>query len=187
MPALRATILLSGAAALALVTVPAQAQVSNDIVLNILRECAKIADSGARLACYDNNIRANAPSNPSSADDFGRRSDSGSAPVSAVAGAAAVGGAAGFGAESIKSPERFVTPEGELDSVSARVVTARERQPGVYRITLENGAEWLFSESVSSSYRPPRNGDTVEVKRASMDSFLLFYDEQVPVRVRRVK
>src|SRR5690606_39592588 len=58
MPAHRATILLSAAvASLTLTALPASAQVPDGVVLNIMRECAKIGDPTARLACYDNNIR----------------------------------------------------------------------------------------------------------------------------------
>ena len=39
--------------------------VADNIVLNIMRECARIDDPTARLACYDNNIRA-AGGNPNS-------------------------------------------------------------------------------------------------------------------------
>src|SRR5690606_40818376 len=69
MKAHRATLLLAAAASLISVAHPAAAQVPDDVVLNIMRECAKIGDATARLACYDNNIRqaggpprANAPS-----------------------------------------------------------------------------------------------------------------------------
>ena len=53
--ALRASFLLAGAT-VAVAALPATAQVSDQIVLNIMRECAKIDDATARLACYDNNI-----------------------------------------------------------------------------------------------------------------------------------
>ncbi len=60
----RAILLLTGAALAASAT-PALAQVPDSIVLNIMRECAKIDDPTARLACYDNNIRG-AGGNPHS-------------------------------------------------------------------------------------------------------------------------
>src|SRR5690554_4011201 len=49
-------VLGSAAAALASFAASAAAQVSDSAVLNIMRECAKIDDPSARLACYDNNI-----------------------------------------------------------------------------------------------------------------------------------
>ena len=53
----RATILAAGAASLLLAGAPAGAQVDQATAVNILRECARIDDATARLACYDNNIR----------------------------------------------------------------------------------------------------------------------------------
>ena len=160
---------------------PVAAQVSDEIVLNILRNCAEIDDPTARLACYDNNIRA-----------------AGGQPRSSVPGEMAVpsGGAgapldtrgpSGFGREDIVTPERFNTPAGELEELRARVAAVAQQQRGVYLVTLDDGAQWLFSESVPFSYRPPRVGDRVTIDRASLGSFLMTVNDQASVRVRRVR
>ena len=157
-------------------------------VLNIMRECAKIDDPTARLACYDNNIRAGgfdgrAPSVPGQ----GGRINGGGAPNVGTAGGY---GAQGFGAASVKTPARFESSEqrGEgPDSISARIAAVREREPGVYLVTLEGGAQWLFSDSVPSSFRAPRKGDTVDISHSALGSFLMRIDNQESVRVRRVK
>ena len=47
----RAFTLVSLALPLALVASPATAQVSDEIIVNILRNCAQIDDPTARLAC----------------------------------------------------------------------------------------------------------------------------------------
>ncbi|BBC73056.1 conserved hypothetical protein [Altererythrobacter sp. B11] len=183
MTAHRATALLVGAtAALTLASAPASAQVSDDIVINILRECAKIDDPGARLACYDNNIR--------SAGAAPRRTVPGAAPAPAGSATAPVGsGTSGFGSEDVRasSPERFARPEGEAERISARVTSVREREPGVYLVGMEDGAQWLFSESVDRFYQPPRKGDTVEIRRAALGSYLMQIGKQAAVRVERVK
>ena len=61
MPAHRAKILgatiAAGAASLLLAGTPAAAQVDQNTAVSILRECARIDDPSARLACYDTNIR----------------------------------------------------------------------------------------------------------------------------------
>ncbi|MXO64411.1 hypothetical protein [Altericroceibacterium endophyticum] len=157
-------------------TTPATAQVDDAIVLNILRECAKIDDAQARLACYDNNIRA-----------AGGKPRSNTVPNASASGASASTGNDTFGAEDIRKPERFAPAPENRDELSARVASVRERQPGTYLITLESGAQWLFTESVSSSYRPPRRGSTVEIKAASLGSYLMVADGQAGVRVKRVK
>lgn len=162
----------------------AQAQVPDEVVLNIMRECAKIDDPTARLACYDNNIRAGG--------------FDGRAPVVPGQGAAPQGSGApitgaspnspeGFGREDVRTPQRFETPQGEVDQITARVASVRQRQPGIYLVTLEGGAEWVFSESVGQSFRPPSRGDSVQIERASLGSFLMMVDGQQGVRVRRLR
>ena len=178
--ALRAS-LLRTAAAMAVASAPATAQVRDDIVLNIMRECAKIDDPTARLACYDNNIRA-AGGNPTSIP--------GQMPAPAGGGAVLQPNApGGFGADDLRtqSPERFNPASGGASEVSAQVAAVTERQPGVYLVTLGNGAQWLFAESVGRDYRPPRRGETVEIQRAALGSYLLVSGKQQGVRVSRVR
>jgi hypothetical protein len=172
------------AGAMAIGASPAGAQVPDATVLNIMRECAKIDDPTSRLACYDNNIRSGG-FGPAIPGQNGRVSGGG-APNQGGGGY----GAQGFGSEDVKSPDRFQGSEERgfgPDSVSLRVASVRQRQPGVYLITLESGAEWLFSESAPRSFRPPSKGDTVDISRASLGSFLFRFDNQPSVRVRRVK
>ncbi|MFC4255814.1 hypothetical protein GRI97_13245 [Altererythrobacter xixiisoli] len=180
MNAPRATYLLAGAAALLAATAPATAQVNGEVVLNIMRECAKIDDPSARLACYDNNIRA-AGANPRTVPGNAPAPRGGGAPV------AATGNTAGFGGDSIRTAERFQTPAGEASEITARIASIQPREPGVYLVELEDGAQWLFSESVPNNFGVPRRGDTVRIARAAMGSFLMRIDKQAPVRVRRVR
>ena len=182
MTVLRAPILLASAVTLAgAITVPAQAQVADEIVLNIMRECAKIDDPTARLACYDNNIR-NAGASP-------RRAVPGAMPTPAGGAGApvAAGAAQGFGREDVPDPGRFSTPAGEVAAIAAYVADVDQIRPNQYRITLQDGAVWEFTEATSPSYRPPRAGGEVEIERGSLGSFLLQYDNQTGVRVRRVR
>lgn len=176
----RAAILLTGAALLAALPAPASAQIADDVVLNIMRECARIDDPTARLACYDNNIRS-AGANP-------RNTVPGEVRVQGGAGAPiAQGGPAGFGREDIRTPERFnAAPAGEASEITARVTEVTERQQGIYLLTLEGGAQWLFTQGVDISYSAPRVGSTVEIRRGALDSFLMRYNNQPSVRVRRI-
>jgi hypothetical protein len=177
---LGATIWAASAASLLLSGAPAVAQMDQNTAVNILRECAKIDDASARLACYDNNIR-NVGGAP-------RASVPGQMPV-VQGGAAPVASnsARGFGAEDVRTPERFAAPAGQLQQIDARVASIRPREPGIYAFTLDDGAEWLFAESVSQSYRLPRAGSVVEIERGALGSFLMRFDEQSPVPVRRVR
>lgn len=181
----RATMLLAGAAMAATgLSAPASAQGDSSAVLNIMRECAKIDDPSARLACYDNNIRAGggSPRTPGA----GERVQGGGAVVGASNGS----GAQGFGAESVKTADRFKSYEERgqgPDEIRAKILEVREREPGIYLVTLEGGAQWQFSDTVTRSFRPPRKGAIVELQRASLGSFLMVIDGQSGVRVRRVK
>lgn len=196
----RIAILLVGATTLATFHTQANAQVPDDVVLNIMRECARIDEPSARLACYDNNIRSaratprntvpgetvvlgsgavlNGPNNtgPSS---FGIEDVQGSG---VAASSLDTSGSAGFGRENIQS---YQAPQGELQELSARVAGVRQVGPGLYVITLEDGAVWRFTDGVSPNYRAPSRGSEVEISRASMGSFLLRFEGQQSVRVER--
>jgi hypothetical protein len=177
----RASILAVAAASLAAVAVPASAQADRSAVLSILVECAKVDDPSARLACYDNNIR--------SAGGVARntvpgqiRATGGSAPLTTT-------GPAGFGREDLRAsdPARFELAPGQLQSINPKVASVTAREPGIYLIVLDDGAQWLFAEGVSSQYRLPRRGDTIEIERASLGSFLMRSDGQTPVPIRRIR
>ena len=178
----RAFLLLTGAA-IAVSAPPALAQVPESVTLNIMRECAKIEDPTARLACYDNNIRA-AGANPHSVPgQMGVPRGGG-----AVVNPNSVGG---FGAEDVKTPDRF-HPYGEGSSrgpsqITAQVAAVRERQPGIYLLTLSDGAQWLFSEGGGPAYRPPRKGDSVELQHGALGSYLIVVGNQAAIHVTRVK
>jgi hypothetical protein len=176
----RACLILSGAAT-AFVAAPAMAQVSDQIVVNIMRECARIDDPTARLACYDNNIRA-AGANPTAVPGQMPAPDGGGAIVDPRS-------AGGFGADDLRarSEERFDPARKGVSEISAQVTAVAERQPGIYIVTLASGAQWLFAESVRRDYRPPRRGETVEIERGALGSYLLIAGRQQGVRVTRVK
>ena len=182
MTAQRATFILSGAAALAALSSPANAQIADDVVLNIMRECARIDDPSSRLACYDNNIRA-AGANPR-ATVPGETVVSGSG---AVLGGPATTGRTGFGAEDVRGPERFQPRPGELEELTTTVAEIRQVGAGRYVITLEDGAVWRFTDSVPNTYSVPRRGSEIEINRAALGSFLMRFRNQQSVRVERVQ
>jgi hypothetical protein len=184
---LGATILAAGAASL-LAGAPAWAQMDQNTAVSILRECARIDDASARLACYDNNIR-NVGGQPRVAVP-GQMPvvQGGGAPLQGSGGAAVVAnGPSGFGAEDVRTPERFAAPGGQLQEIHPRITSIRPREPGIYAFTLEDGAQWLFAEGVTSSYRVPRAGAIVEIERGALGSFLMRFDGQNPVPVRRTR
>lgn len=189
MTAHRATILAASAAALALTGAPAVAQVDQGIVLAIMRECSRIDDPTARLACYDNNIRQAGGVARSSVPGQMARPQGGAAPGN-------VASAQGFGGETIRTaPQPGLTPmpgpapamSSRLSQITPKVNAVAQREPGVYLVTLEDGAQWQFAESVDFAYRPPVRGSTIEIERGALGNFLMRVDGQEPVSVRRIR
>ena len=179
----RATILAVGAASLALSAAPASAQADRAAVVDILVECAKIDDPTARLACYDNNMRrVGATPRVTVPGQTVRGVVGGAAPIETQ-------GPQGFGYEDVRSsdPARFQPRGGQLSEIHPRVAAITAREPGIYLITLDDGAQWLFAEGVTLQYRLPSRGDEIEIERASLGSFLMRIDGQPPVPVRRIR
>lgn len=179
MTAHRASILAASAtAALLLASPPAIAQVNGEIVLNIMRECAKIDDPTARLACYDNNIRSAGGTPRAPVSGQVQAPQGGTAPITSSA-------PSGFGAESVRTPRTAPSSAQTANQITSTVQAIREREPGIYAITLEDGAQWRFTNSVPRTYRVPRVGSTVEIERGALGSFLLRFDRQSAVGVVR--
>lgn len=178
----RASILAIAAATLAVAAGPAAAQADRSAVLNILVECAKIDDPTARLACYDNNIRSAGGTARATVPGQVRGVVGGSAPIETQ-------GPQGFGYEDVRArdPARFELRPGQLQEIHPRVTAVALREPGIYQVTLEDGAQWLFAEGVGSQFRLPRRGDLIEIERGSLGSFLMRIDGQPPVPVRRIR
>jgi hypothetical protein len=178
----RAFLLLTGAA-MAMSATPALAQVPESVTLNIMRECAKIDDPTARLACYDNNIRA-AGANPHSIPGQMARPNGGGAVL-------APNSPSGFGADDLKDPSRFHPYGNESargpEEITTHVAAVTEREPGVYLVTLDSGAQWLFAESTSRSYQPPKRGDTIRIEHGALGSYMMVVNHQQGVKVTRFK
>jgi len=180
MTAFRATILTAACLPLAVLASPVSAQVNDDVVLSIMRQCARIDEASARLSCYDNNIRVGNT-------DVARPSVPGAIPRSQGGAPGPITGATGFGSEDVRTQGQSGARESEAEEMTGRIRSATEQNSGMYLVTLEDGAQWLFTESVGLSYRPPTAGATVKISRASMGSYLMEVGNQRSVRVRRVR
>ena len=178
----RASILALAAATLGITAAPAAAQVDRNIVMNIMIECAKIDDPTARLACYDNNMRQVGATPRNTIPGQVRGVQGGAAPVENQ-------GPQGFGADDLRSsdPARYQSRPGTLDEIHPRVASVTPREPGIYTVTLDDGTQWMFAESVAQDFRLPRRGEEIEIERGSLGSYLLRAGQQPPVPVRRVR
>lgn len=155
---------LAGLAAVALSPDVAQAQFDDPTVTTIMRECRKIEDATARTACYDNIPLG----------------DAATPPITAVAPRQ------NFGSNQLP-PRPGPDDATEPDEITATVSASIEREPGIYLLTLEDGAQWQFVESAPPAYNPPGRGSKVEISRASLGSYLLRYAGQSAIRARRVR
>lgn len=158
----------------------AQEQPDYEALVRVMRECAKIEEMAARASCYDNTVRAerliagDAASAESPPTPSTRQSSTARAPEPRS-----------FGAETLPRPD--VGEEEASDGALLAVTKARRMEPGIYQLTLNDGGQWLFVDAVPMSYAPPRAGSTIQLRRAALGSFQMLYDDQRPVRIRRVR
>jgi hypothetical protein len=158
---------------------PVAAQEDYRSIVTIMRACSQIADVPARVMCYDNNIRPQAGSAASAPQ----------APAAAMAPAPSAAPAApapSFGSEMlapVRSPEQAAAEDAAQGTVAAIV----PQEPGMYLITLADGAQWRFVDAAPSAWNPPRAGAQVEFERGSLGTVFMTYDGQRRLRVRRVR
>ena len=179
----RASVLTIATASLGALAAPAAAQDERAAVLYILAACAKIHPPTARQASTANSLtRAGATGRATVPGQTVRGVTGGAAPIETQ-------GPQGFGYEDVRgdSPARFQPRQGQLDEIHPRVASISPREPGIYLVTLDDGARWLFAEGVGPQFRLPSRGDEVEIERAALGSYLMRVDGQDPVPVRRVR
>ena len=183
MKAFRASAAIAASLSVTALAAPAQAQVADAVVLEIMRQCSMIEDVPARVACYDNNIRSSSGQSRSTAPgNLAPRPDG---PAPALPGN---NSATGLGSETVRARvQERPEASAEVTQLSARVTGVSQREPGVYLLTLEDGSQWVFAENVSFGYRAPRSGSTVSIERGSLSSYLMVFDSQQAVRVRRLR
>ncbi|MBL8530130.1 MAG: hypothetical protein JNK94_00215 [Hyphomonadaceae bacterium] len=148
-------------------------------VLEQVYACATVGEEAARLRCYDDavgRLRAAQTSGELVAVDRGQ--------VQQIERESF-----GFSLPSLpRIFQRTETPGAEperTESLTAQVSGVRQRNTGIYVITLANGQVWEQTDQL-----PPRRlraGDTVEIRRATFGSYLLHYDRGPAVRVRRIE
>lgn len=168
---------LAGVAVMGLSPSVAQAQLDGPTIANVLRECRKIADATARVACYDNI--------PLGASAAVATSGSAAHPAPPAPAAPPAAASSRFGSNQLPRPASAETRE--ADEIEAEVASVTTRAPGVYLLTLTDGTQWRFIDPAPSSYAPPRQGSMVTIQRAALGSYLLRHAGQPSTRIRRVR
>jgi hypothetical protein len=137
-------------------------------------DCARIAESERRLACYDAAVAAMAKAETNgdlvTLDREQRR--------------AARRQAFGLSLPSLAFLERGEKPE-EIDNITTKVTAASRAADGKWVITVEDAAVWRQIDD----YELPRGahaGSAVRIRKAALGSFFMNVDGQQAIRVHRV-
>jgi uncharacterized protein YigA (DUF484 family) len=75
--------------------------------------------------------------------------------------------------------------EDEVSSVTMAIASQRQMANGRYIFTMEDGARWMQTDN-TTVLREPQSGDEVEIKKASMGSYMAKIKGSRAFRVRRV-
>ncbi len=144
-----------------------------------IRHCSAIADSTARLACFDQLSAAPATT---------AKKGPVAAPVAPVVVAPAAAGS--LGADSMhKSAEQRAAEATAPSALTAQVTAVLPTQGNMYRITLDNAQVWQTMEGRSVFVVKP--GDTVHVEKRSMGNYQVAVvangKESYSVQAKRLK
>lgn len=137
-----------------------------------LLACRQVADSAARLACYDGEIAKVATSLASK--DL----------VVIDRERARAAGRSLFGF-SIPNFGGLLGSGGDVQSIDGKVSAVARNSDGGWMLQLDDGSSWSQTDD-SILGLPPRKGDTVRVKRGVMGSFFLSVGGQPAMKAKRV-
>jgi hypothetical protein len=137
-------------------------------------DCRKLADSAARLACYDRTVDA-----MSSAESKGDL-----VTIDREQRRAVRRQAFGFSLPSFSIFDRGEKPE-EVNRLTARISSAERDPYGKWIVKLDDGAAWVQTESQDLG-RDPRKGSTVEINKGLLGAYFMKVDGQAAIKVRRV-
>lgn len=147
--------------------------------LDRIHACAARTNDAERLACYDATVGELKQAQATGAV----------AVVNASQIAAAEKEAFGLDAPSLTQLARSAAPTSsvqDIDRVDAVIKSAERRAKGAYRFTMENGQVWeqIDTYDLGSILKFPLQA---EIRKASLNSFMLKAEGRPAVRVKRVK
>lgn len=133
-----------------------------DTLIENMQSCRTITDISKRASCYDKFV-----------DEENARIEANSLPRDPVRD---------FGVRDIPVPKKV--REEELDSISTVVKSVSTSSNGGWVIMTETDAIWVQSSSDGPA-RSPKVGQTIELKRAAMGSYMAKVDGGRAFRVKR--
>ncbi|MCW2367769.1 hypothetical protein M2341_003216 [Sphingobium sp. B7D2B] len=155
-----------------------------------LATCARIGSTEARLACYDSVAQHNQPqggaSSPAPVPGAAGSGNASRTPTPAPAAPPAPAATSGFGAEQVERATRQPRASQDDKETSATVASVREIGPGLWQVTLGDGAVWRMTERMTA-FQPPAPQDSVTIRKGALGSYLMQVGRQAAVRVNRVR
>lgn len=133
--------------------------------------CRTIADSAARLACYDAQERAEPPARPA-------------APVATAPDAAPIAAIPPAPVPVAAPPASTSSADIIRDAPSGRIATVTRQRYGLYRLTLDDGRTF---DTATNRATPPAAGTTVRLRRSVIGTTFLDAPGQSPITVRLVR
>jgi hypothetical protein len=134
--------------------------------------CKLIENAEARLACYDEKV---------SALDAAQKNDEIILTDKAAVNEAQRGL---FGFE-IPKLKIFGSGGDDVEEIDAVVKSVSASRAGILTITLEDGARWQQVDTKILN-REPRTGSKVNIRKASMGSYLVKFDGGPAIRMKRI-
>lgn len=144
-------------------------------IVDRLMDCRKVADDGARLACYDQAAGALETAEAKGDVVIVDREQARQVRRQAF----------GFSMPSLSLFEKGETQE-ELENVAGVLDSARQNNAGKWVIKLQDGAIWTQVDA-NELHRTPKAGAPVKIRQASMGSFIMSIDGGGGFRVRRTE
>ena len=170
-----AVAILAALAAMAAMAAPAQAKEGRAAIVQKLVDCRKVADSAARLACYDQ-----------TAADLDQAEAKGDVVIVDREQATEVRRQAfGFTLPSLSLFNKGA-PKEEIESADGVVAGARRDGNGRWAIVLEGGAVWTQVGS-EELFKTPKAGMKVRIRRGALGSFLMSVDNSGAFKAHRVQ
>lgn len=171
-------LLLAAAIALAVPVVASPAlaaEPAEPAVITALKACRAITADAERLACYDK-----AAQSVSKAQETGEVII-----IDKQAARAARRQAFGLELPTLSILEKGVD-KAETEKMQSVVKASRVDAEQRLVVTLEDGAVWRQIDDTMLG-KPPKAGDTIEVKKAAMGSYMMKIGSQPAIRVRRIE
>lgn len=174
---MKARFIIAGLAGLTSVAMASEKPLPRSDIFQKVIDCRAISDGAQRLACYDSQVAR--------LDEAATRDE-----VVVVDKEQVKKARQGLFGFSLPSLGKLLGGKGdessaaEISEIESTILSAQTVGYGEWLIVLEDGARW---QQVSGELAlPPKKGQPIRIKRASMGSFIANINKQPAIRVKRL-